>query len=86
MALFLSTTAFAGCGWELGWDDYGGLTGETGETGDDYERTYFIAECTDYNECSNTPLNSGNICRIDAECASNACLCSRVDCSERRCR
>jgi hypothetical protein len=55
LALALSAVAFAGCGWEFGWDDYGGLPGETG---DDYERTYFIAECTDYNECSNTPLNS----------------------------
>lgn len=48
----------SGCGWEFGWDDYGDSGGaETGETGD-YERTYFIAECTDYIECPNTPLNS----------------------------
>ena len=57
-ALILSVVAMPGCGWEFGWDDYGGLPGETGETGDDYERTYFIAECTDYSECPNTPLNS----------------------------
>ena len=58
--LILSVIAFSGCGWEFGWDDYGGLPDETGETGEtgDYERTYFIAECTDYSECPNMPLNS----------------------------
>jgi hypothetical protein len=47
-----------GCGWTFGWDDYESLTaGESDETGD-YERTYFIAECTAYVDCENTPLNS----------------------------
>jgi hypothetical protein len=49
--------AMHGCGWTFGWDDYGGLTGgESDETGG-YERTYFIAECTVYDVCQNTPLN-----------------------------
>ena len=55
----LSALGASGCVWSgVGWDEYASIGTDETETGDDYEKTYFIAECTDYTVCPNTPINS----------------------------